>query len=261
MLFIAMTLLIRPEQQSASLKPGDAVYLHAVICQLISRENPEAGRALHDMQRNKLVTMSILNNERYGVKLRLTFMAEDGLMYADLLINALAVQPELRLGRTLWHVEAADLADAEWSRISTWADLLTDEIGRYIRFSFVTPTAIMKRDQDGDRFTALYPDPVDLFSGLLRRWRGLGGLDLPNDLESFVRAGGCVVSNYHLQTVKFQTPDRTQIGFVGRVGYECRKGDPVYIAALNGLARLAFFSGVGYQTSRGMGTVQTAITD
>jgi CRISPR/Cas system endoribonuclease Cas6 (RAMP superfamily) len=70
-----------------------------------------------------------------------------------------------------------------------------------------------------------------------------------------------VVANYRLRTVEFRTQERTQIGFVGWAVYECRKLEAAHVSALNALARLAFFTGVGYQTARGMGAVKTTLSN
>ena len=50
-------------------------------------------------------------------------------------------------------------------------------------------------------------------------------------------------------------------GIRGRVTYECVDASPVCLAALHWLARLAMYSGVGYQTPRGMGAVMTKVGD
>jgi CRISPR-associated endoribonuclease Cas6 len=177
-------------------------------------------------------------------------------------MNALSAHPTLRLGKTVCDLGSVDLTGSEWTGVSTWADLAPPTTGRHIHFTFATPTAINKRgDNPGDRFTSLYPEPLDLFSGLARRWQALEGPVLPDDLEHFVGAGGCVVADYRLHTVGFRTQERKQKGFMGWVVYECRKDDAMHIAALNALARLAFFTGVGYQTARGMGVARATISD
>jgi CRISPR/Cas system endoribonuclease Cas6 (RAMP superfamily) len=64
-----------------------------------------------------------------------------------------------------------------------------------------------------------------------------------------------------LQTVELALPGYKQIGFVGTVLYECRRKDPIYVPTLNALTRLAFFTGVGYHTAQGMGTVEVELKD
>jgi CRISPR-associated endoribonuclease Cas6 len=117
---------------------------------------------------------------------------------------------------------------------------------------------------------SLFPAPLDVFSGLSRRWQSLEGPALPDGLEHFLQVGGCVVSRYGLRSVEFRTSERTQIGFTGwviyRVAYRSPQTSPndneaTHIAALNALGRLAFFTGVGYQTARGMGATKVMVSE
>ncbi len=266
MYFIAMTIQLYPHDHHV-LSVADSAYAHAAILRALSDENPPQGQALHDMQRNKQMALSIVEGPGWAPLLRLTFMAQEGLAYAQTLVNALTTRPTLRLGSTLCDLGSVDFNGSDWSGVSTWADLVSETKGRHLHLTFATPTAITKRDDRGGRFTSLYPEPLDVFGGLARRWQalapgarqGLESLRLPDELEHFLRTGGCVVANYRLRTVEFHTSERTQLGFTGWVVYECRQDERACVSALNALARLAFFTGVGYQTARGMGATKTAI--
>jgi CRISPR-associated endoribonuclease Cas6 len=214
--------------------------------------------------------MAIIESDQRVTTLRLTFAHQDGLAYAETLVNALSARPLLRIGPTLCEVQAVDLAGSEWTGISSWADLTSGTKGHTIRLEFATPTAITKRDGNGGRFMSLFPAPLDVFSGLSRRWLALDGPALPDDLERFLQAGGCVVSGYGLRSVEFRTLERTQIGFTGWVIYRIAYRSPQtslnenearHIAALNALGRLAFFTGVGYQTTRGMGATKVMVSE
>ncbi len=259
MYFVSMALTLGHVRRAAPLSAADGPYAHAAVMRAISDMDADAGGVLHDMRAHKRITIALVGGDAWGAILRLTFMAEDGLAYASILADALTVRPSLRLGDTICTVKSVDLAHPVWSGVGTWADILSGEPARRMRLTFVTPTAVMKRDGNGNRFTSLYPDPCDVFSGLARRWRSMDGPPLPGDIEEFVRAGGCVVSGHSVHTETFHTVDRSQIGFLGHVNYECRGGTAPHIAALNALARLAFWGGVGYQTARGMGAVRVDI--
>lgn len=256
MYFIAMLLTLHPVEKAPPLTIVDGVYAHAALMHTISDADPQAGRALHEMHRHKHLTVAFVEGKPQTALLRLTFMAEDGVTYANLLMNVFATKPHLRLGSKLWHIAGVDLAPSAWTGVQTWADFLAEPVGPALRLAFVTPTAVMKQDGDGKRFTALYPDPVTLFSGLNYRWQALAGPRLPDGLCAILQAGKCLVSSYQLQTQTFRTAERTQIGFCGWVVYECRPLGREYLRALNALARLAVFTGVGYQTARGMGAVR-----
>ena len=75
------------------------VYAHTAILKAISSENEELGYALHEMQRNKRITVAIVGGDRNNAMLRLTFMAQDGIAYANTLINALSKRPKALPGR------------------------------------------------------------------------------------------------------------------------------------------------------------------
>jgi len=259
--FVAMAIQLQHKDRSAPLTTADGPYAHAAVLHAISDQDASLGRILHDAGRHKRMTLAIVRSDRWMAALRLAFMAQEGLLYANAIVNALSVRPVLQLAQTTCTVEGVDLVNPPWASISTWADLQSHEVGRYMRFAFITPTAIMKQNSRGRRFSALFPESLDVFSGLEKRWRALQGPALPKDLAEFVRAGGCVASDFDLRAVKFTTRERTQVGFLGWVVYECRTGELAYIAALNALTRLAFFTGVGYQTARGMGAVKTAISN
>jgi CRISPR-associated endoribonuclease Cas6 len=258
MYFVAATLELRPRGPQV-LTVADAGYGHAAILHTLSAADATAGRTLHDMGRNKPMTFAFVQSQPQKTMLRLTFMDKEGLDYANIIISALSRQPTLRLGPIVCDVGTVDVNKTTWSGVSTWADLRSPTAARSMCFRFVTPTAITKRDDCGGRFTAVYPEPLDVFSGLARRWRALEGPALPDDLDHFLRTGGCVAANYRLETVEYRTSERIQIGFVGYMVYACRKHNPACITALNALARLAFFTGVGYQTARGMGATRTTL--
>lgn len=258
--FVAIHITIQTATD-ATLTVADAPYAHAAILHAMSSIDPTAGQKLHDTQRNKRMTIALFNPDRSRrmTCLRVVILADDDTNYAGVLLDALSHQSTLQLGRTAVDIQRVAVQGTPWSGIATWADLTLEHPEPSMNFSFDTPTAIMKTDDNGKRFSSVLPEPLDIFRGLARRWTGLGGRSLPDNLETFLQTGGCVVAHHRLKTVTFHTQERTQIGFIGNVTYHCRKHDPQCITALNALARLAFFTGVGYQTARGMGLVRTEL--
>jgi CRISPR-associated endoribonuclease Cas6 len=260
MYFVAMVLRLEFRNRK-TMTIADGEYAHAAILHTISEADPEAGRKLHTMQRHKRMTISIVDSNARTANLRLTFMAQDGLAYANILTNTLLSHPQLRLGQTICDITAADMNDPRWAGVSTWADLVGETTSKYIHFKFVTPTAITKSNGDGGRFTSPFPLPQDIFSGLARRWQALEGPLLPDDLNEYIHSGGCIVSNYRTRANTFALRKRKQVGFTGWVLYECRHDNTSCLAALNALGQLAPFTGVGYQTMRGMGSVRVKLSD
>lgn len=261
MLFLAMTIKLALTDKRARLSFSDSIYGHAAIMNAITESNPQAGRKLHDLQMNKPMTAAIVESKPGSAILRLTFITQEGLDYAHLLVNQLSTSASLRLGQVSAQIEQIDLMDQRWGGFATWADLLATNNQRHIYFHFVTPSAIMKRDARGIRYTSLVPSPLDIFSGLARRWQQLEGPSIPTDLDEFMEGGGCVISGQRgLHTTEFKTTERTQLGLVGQVNFEIRwPNETKYAAALLALSQMARFTGIGYQTTRGMGAVRVTL--
>lgn len=256
MFFVSMVVQLRAKEDYAPLSCADGAHAHAAILTAITRCDARCGQSLHDARRDKGFTLAIVESSSSLAKLRLTFMLREGVAYDDALVNSFAESAALRIGTKHYEVVQVDLHDPVWSTICTWDDLKMEQPARFMDFEFVTPTAISKKSDEG-RFTHILPEARDVFMGLARRWAALNGPHLPHDLEGFIQSGGCVICEHTIRSETFVAPDRTQKGFVGHVGYECLGKNRDKVLALNALARFAYFSGVGYQTARGMGAVRT----
>jgi CRISPR-associated endoribonuclease Cas6 len=234
----------------------DTLFAHSAVMNAISREDERLGHILHDMHWHKPMTLTLLKDREYRPTLRMTFLALDGTVFANLLMCLFAHEPALRIGDAMCTIRDIHLVGKDWTGVSTWEDLQQASTARHIRFQFATPTAITKRGNARDRYMSLLPAPLDIFMGLMRRWQSLNGPTLPSRLGTYIEGGGVVVAKYELHTEAFRTAERTQIGFLGSVVYECLKGDIECNAVIHALSRLAFFSGIGYQTARGMGATK-----
>ncbi len=102
----------------------------------------------------------------------------------------------------------------------------------------------------------LFPEPSQVFCGLMSRWDVLGGPHQIDDLNVRIGQGLCVVSDYEMHTQTFQTRPYLQKGAMGWVNYLCNTSCAEELAALNALARFGVYVGIGYQTARGMGAVR-----
>jgi CRISPR-associated endoribonuclease Cas6 len=260
MSFLAILIHLTPKQKTLPLTTEAGEYAHAAIVRTLSNTNPEMAQNLDKMARHKCFTIAILPpNSQHQNTLRVTFWGQEGQMYVHTLLDAFKSYPEIELKQNRYEVSEINLTDAEWGGSCNLLDL-TGERGAYFHFIFVTPTAITKQNRHGKKFVELLPQPIDIFSGLAKRWIAIGGKPLPNAFEQFLQEGGCVISQIqHLETRLFHTTERTQIGFIGSLTYSCLEKLPVYQEALSQLTRLAFFTGVGYQTTRGMGLVKTRV--
>jgi CRISPR-associated endoribonuclease Cas6 len=237
----------------------DFEYAHEAIFHLLSRTNVELARKVHDQRVGKCITISLFSDRRNRPILRLTFIGSEGMQVAMILINSMPTGSILKIGSKSFIVSKIELNHSPWVGVSTWSDFLETKQGKKMYFQFQTPTAIKKKDENDKRYVGLFPDAMDIFNGLERRWYSFQGPHLPMNLKDHMRSGDCVISYYQTQTVEFRTTERTQLGFIGKVVYSIQNSDRDLIKTLNALCVFSFYSLVGYQPSRGLGTVFTKI--
>ena len=234
-----------------------SIFAHAAVMNLIFSVDSGLGRELHDCERRKPVSLAAIALHPPKLTVRIAFMGKRGMRAADALVVALARTGFLQLGSSMWLLTDNRCSGCAWGAISTWADLTEPCSASWLEFNFVTPTAFTKSDGRGNRFVGVLPEPGDVFGSLLQRWNDLEGPCMPPGVVNYIQSGGCRVSDYNTRCVTTQLHERTQKGFVGKVTYELSDRDPACMSAIHQLGRLAFFSGVGYQTARGMGAVRT----
>lgn len=237
----------------------DAAHAHAAVLSALTKADQVAGSSLHNPSRHKVFSCAVLPSSPSVVLIRVVFHSKAGLGFYHSLINALGSSMSLRLGSTICDVQSIGITHSEWAGVASWTDLLEGPASQRIVLRFATPTAIMKTDGSNQRYSSLFPEPSDVFLGLQRRWAALGGPDLTPELANSLNDAGCIIACHQLQTTAFQAPERLQIGFYGSVTYQLRNTNPEFVRAMCALARLAQFTGVGYQTTRGMGLVSARI--
>lgn len=261
MYFVALLINLDISDSEAHLTAKDGIYAFAAIIKAISMVDAQAGHTLHEMKRNKHMTLAVLHEKGQKPALRLTFFTQKGISDANKLINALSRQSTLKLGNLTCTERGIDLSLPDWTGVRTWSDFVTEKLSSRLGFRFITPLAFTKQNKNGDRFMSVLPEPKDVFTGLSRRWKALAGPPLAAGLAEFIESGGVVIASHWLRTLEFDAGRRTQIGCVGQVIYECRPSDQAMLKTINSLARMAPFVGVGYQTGRGMGAVQVKALD
>lgn len=261
MYFVALLINLDISDPQVHLTAKDGIYAFAAITNVISTIDAEAGHTLHELKRNKHMTLAVLHEKDQKPAVRLTFFTQRGLLDANKLINALSQQPILKLGNLTCTVCGIDLSLPDWAGIRTWSDFMTEKLSTRLGFRFITPLAFTKQNKSGERFMSVLPDPKDVFMGLNRRWKALAGPPLAEGLAEFIESGGVVIASHWLRTLEFDDGTRVQIGCVGQVVYECHTSDQAMLQTINSLARMAPFVGLGYQTGRGMGAVQVKALD
>jgi len=138
-----------------------------------------------------------------------------------------------------------------------------------LRLEFASLTTFNRtsaRSKDYGAHHARLPLPQYVFPGLARRWEDLAPPDLVNviqkdRIEQYIQDDGVIIADYELKTHQVKFTTHLQPGFVGNCTYHLRGPDeattpeaPLTVRQqLLLLAQLAFYSGIGYKTSMGLG--------
>lgn len=126
-----------------------------------------------------------------------------------------------------------------------------------ITLRFLSPTAIQARGQN-----LPFPLPGSVFGGLAARWNTFSTTQaLPEEVKRFSEE--CIaVSRFIGRSRAWPGKDgATHIGFIGGVRYAATNRDRYWLSLLNVLADFAWYAGVGYQTTQGMGQVRRVSDD
>jgi hypothetical protein len=223
--------------------------ISSALSNLVRKRDEELAKIMLDLCRTAQCSLASQANGKDTTTLRITFAHRNGINYLDRLLTALAGQC-LNTQQAEYLVDAIDLPDDIWAGINTWQDLLTETTTPVISLVFITPAALTHKHN-----SIVFPEPLILFGDLLEKWQSLNGPVLPNELNHYLKTGGCVVADYHLSTQSFCTEQEQHRGLVGQIKYQCRKDNKACITALHALARLASYTSVGYYTALGMGAV------
>lgn len=192
--------------------------------------------------------------------LRVTLSGEHALVDAQEVLSALAAHPVLACEGVSYRVLTIGLAHTPGVAVSSWTDVLAPPPRRPLRLRFVTPLLISGSGEDTAQ-AECFPQPWFVFGAAFDRWRHLGGPMLSEQLLSWLRDRGCLVSEYHLQGVPIpgksaEGASMMTVGWTGWITYSCRETDAAHMADIWALARFATFVGMGSQTEYGFGVTQ-----
>ncbi len=124
--------------------------------------------------------------------------------------------------------------------------------------AFASPTAIRWGEADNrTRRVELFPQPRPAIAGLRTRWDHWTGEAWGRDFEEWVERNVVVsrIDRWQTQPITFQ--NQRYSGGLGQLAY--RLLDPSELARaahLDRLWRLAFYTGIGYKTTHGLGQVR-----
>jgi CRISPR-associated endoribonuclease Cas6 len=245
MFFLAIVLKFRMQQSLAN--PVHTLRLLDATCwcsNTIERDGLSAELPL---------TVALLPSPPLRLHLRLVWRC-DGSALARLTSwwTGLREGLSFQIGSYQGQLESVHLDGSPGAAVSTWADITSQRPCTRLRLLFLTPMIPALSEQAAFPF----PEPLPVFSRVYERWNELDGPPLPLTVEQVVAATRCVVSGYRVNMVVGQERSPALRGYTGWVEFECRTRQVEALTLLNGLARFAFYTGLGYYTERGMGATR-----
>lgn len=243
---------------------------HALFLHLVKRHDPALAERLHNEPGYRPFTISPLGElpvdvERQTVHacyLRVTLL-DDGTLWQNLCGYFLeAVPAHVNLGASVLHLRRilsfAASDPSGWVNSTDWQTLFTLPARERVTMRFASPTAFSW----GNRRFVLFPEPFLVWEGLLHVWNRYAPrcykverLEWRDYLLRNVRVTHC---SLHTRTLHY--PKYTQKGFVGTCSYIIQ-GSNAFASLLTTLAAFAFYAGVGYKTTMGMGQVRVVFDD
>jgi CRISPR-associated endoribonuclease Cas6 len=194
--------------------------------------------------------------------------------------------PFMRIGKREFLLEEVICAPGDatgWTGFTSFTDLVTHAQARNLGgqpsltlefASLTTFNWLHLADKTYGNHYARLPLPKYVFPGLARRWQELAPPDLAHlvnieRIERYVEADGIIIDDYDLRTHRVQFAGHPQRGFLGTCTYQLRGPDePITPDAplpvrrqIFLLAMLAFYTGIGYKTTMGMGQVRPLFTN
>jgi len=256
-------------RQDGRLPNAMGEYAHAAFLALINGIAPDLAKALHDAGTRQPYAISPLiggKRDKRGVRvwsgrgywMRFTILSPALYsVFSRYFAESTSFDLNLMLGNAKFIIEEVTTSrTGNWSGYTTFAEILSSASSKpVISMQFVSLTAfsIGEVDSSGPRF-AIFPEPTLVFDSLLRRWNQFADQPLgdPQKWQKWV-SNHIVVRRYRTKSALWQFEHHPQIGFVGDCTYEIKGNYPSETRELNALADFAFYSGVGYKTTMGMG--------
>lgn len=262
----------------AALRPGAVPPDHgdqarAALFDLIDRGNSALAAELHDTNMHKPYTISLLQGGQRGRDGALHFGAGHTADWRFTLLCEPAFEALLRrylLNRDLPHVRIGAVTFAVVDAFATgrshpdsghtsvselqarWnqpPEVLPSSIG----LEFRSPTAFnlgTDAETGRRRFSSL-PEARHIFSTLRKRWAEIGGAEPGDEFDQWAQEH-LLMEPRGIRTQRVRIEKTSFEGFTGRVCFRAGS-DQRWLALAHLLAELAFWTGIGYQTTRGLG--------
>lgn len=220
---------------------GQAAY--GFLLEVCRRFEPALARAIHDGDGPKPLSLSPLDIRDRAVLFSCgTLSASATAGVAAALQAAREDRVALDLSGAEAHIRAVESLCASYHDLHDRASQ-----SRSIELQFASPTLFRRSG-----VSLVLPRPELLFQSLLRTWNAFSPMQFPpHDQAEFATI---MVGGHHLHTRMTDFGAYRLLGFLGRVKYLLPdEMHPLLRRTINCLADYAFFAGVGYKTTMGMG--------
>lgn len=231
-----------------------------LLLTMIRRVDPMMAQMLHEPQTTKPYSVTPLRfkskartpdgyilDPAYPCRVKFRFLEEG---HVRRLIDYFSERSEVLIFDTTFKVASLSLRSRDYEEIEEEAQTLD-----FFRMVFRTPTYLSSM---GSRYNFLFPEPVRLFSGLMRLWDafstsrkfGKNGLQAYKDwLEKHVG-----VSEYSLRTTLAEMGRKKAVGFKGWAKYEMDSDEWNRVTVA--LSHFADYSNVGGNRTGGFGEIK-----
>lgn len=210
----------------------------------LSLFQPNLGVECHKPMKKVVVRIACLEDKIYPALLKMALNTKQN---SYLQFNGVNFQ--------ISHLATTDERSFSWVGFTSYQDLLakaeSSQKQNFISLDFASPTVFRQGEKD-----IPVPMPEYVFGGLARRWNAIANIPelVPTDiLDAFAE---CVTINqFRGETITVDIGDKLKkTGVTGEFTYRIINPKVAFWCHL--LAEVAFFSGLGAKTSRGLGCVR-----
>jgi len=242
--------------------------IYKLFLNVIDREDKKLAEEIRNLKEEIPITLSpflkgvkfskgqthLFPKEKEYVTFRITYLKEEVL--EPILKGFASLSEEKRpvdLGNGRVLIEKVDIQKAIHANFTSFKEILLNaKEENTIILEFCSPTFFEIKGEN-----KLFPLPELVFSSLLKKWNAFSETKIPKEIEKEFEK--IRVTRFRLKTELVNFSKYKIIGFVGKVVYELPETiDKEIKNTINALADFAFYSGVGYKTTMGMGQVRRA---
>jgi len=219
---------------------GPAAY--GLLLEVCRGFEPALARAVHDGQGLKPLSLSPLTITDGQVRFSC------GTLNTETTAGMVAALQHAADGRRPLALAGAEArVESVKTLSSSYHDLLTRASGTCtVDIVFVSPTLFRRSGE-----SLVLPEPDLVFRSLLQTWNSFSPMQFPPHTADFA---ALMIRHHNIHTQLVDFGSYKLLGFVGRVSYLMPREMPRLLRrTINCLADYAFFAGVGYRTTMGMG--------